>query len=97
MALTYEQSAALMKDPTFTSRVKVACMKYADYIMLEATNTPAHATRLRWANLTFQNPDQAAAAVVSTVVMDPAVQGPGSAIDDAALQAATEVAINTLM
>ena len=46
MALTYEESAALMNDQDFRSRVMVACLKFADYITAEANDVPAHNTRL---------------------------------------------------
>ena len=49
MALTYTASAALMADVDFVNRVKVACLRYADFIFNEAINTPAHSTRIRWA------------------------------------------------
>ena len=94
MALSYEQSAALMRDAAFIGRVKVACLKYADYILLEAPTVPAHSTRIKWAQQTVQNPDAIAQAITPTVVMDAAVQDQGATIDDAGLQSATENAIN---
>lgn len=97
MALTYEDSAALMNDTAFRGRVKVACLHYADYISGEAANVPAHTTRLKWAGTTMNNPDGAAALVTPTVVMDPAVQQDGTAITDATLQIATENAINKMI
>lgn len=97
MALTYEQSATLMNDMTFRGRIKVACLKYANYIVGEATTVPAHNTRMKWAQQTLQQPDASALLVTPTTVMDPAVQDQGSAIDDAGLQSATENAINKMM
>ena len=102
MALTYEQSAELMQDPTFRGRVKVACLKYANYILGEAPDTPAHQTRIKWAQQTMLTPDVSAGVVIPTVVMDPAVQdaglvGTSSAIDDPGLQSATENAINKML
>lgn len=97
MALTYEQSSDLMNDQVFRGRVKVACLTYANYISGEAASTPAHTTRLKWAQQTFSMPDTSAAAVTPTVVMDAAVQQDGSAITDAALQSATENAINKML
>lgn len=95
--MTYEEAAALMNDQAFRSRVKVACLKYADFITLEAASVPAHTTRLKWAQATMLNPDAAAATVTPMVVMDPAVQQDGAAITDAALQSATEGVINKMM
>ena len=103
MALTYEQSAELMNNAIFRGRVKVACLKYADYIWGEAANTPGHSSRIKWAQQTFQMPDAAAAQVTPAVVMDSAVQSGeissdgDSTIDDAGLQSATENAINKML
>lgn len=97
MALTYEQTSTLMNDGTFRGRVKVACLKYADYISLEAATVPAHATRIKWAQQTYAMPDASAANVTPAVVMDPAVQQDGAAITDAALQSAVEGAVNKII
>ena len=95
--MTYEESAALMSDSAFRGRVKVACLKFADYIFNEDTATPAHNTRIKWANNTMQNPEMVAAQVQPTVVMDAAVQAAGADITDEALQSAVEGVINKLM
>lgn len=97
MALSYEQSAELMKDPVFQGRVKVACITYARYITDEASSTPAHSTRIRWAQQTLVVPDSAVAQVTPTVVMDGVVQGAGAAVTDEALQGAVETAVNKLL
>ena len=92
--MTYEESAALMNDSGFRGRVKVSCLKFADSILIEATTTPAHNTRLRWAQSVIQSPDMVAAQVTAPVIMDPAVQAAGEAIEDAALQSAVEATVN---
>lgn len=103
MALTYAQSAELMKNGDFIGRVKVGCITYARYISDEPNNTPAHSTRLRWANNTMLNPDSSAQQVTPTVVMDGAIQSAGvdeagnSLVTDAALQGAVENAVNKLL
>ena len=97
MALSYEQSADLMKDGVFIGRVKVGCLTYARYITDEASSTPGHSSRLRWANNTLLNPDGAAQQAVPTVVMDSAVQADGAAVTDQALQGAVENAVNKLL
>ena len=97
MALTYEQSAALMTDAIFIGRIKVACLKYADFISLEAASVPAHSTRIKWAQQTFLMPDSSAAQVTPATVMDPAVQTDGSAITDTALQSAVENSVNKML
>jgi hypothetical protein len=101
--LTYEESAELMKNMIFVGRVKVACLTYARYIMDEGANTPAHSTRIRWAQQTLNMPDATAGQVTPTVVMDSAVQAAAidtdgdSTIDDAGLQSATENAVNKIL
>ena len=97
MALSYEESAVLMRDGPFVSRIKVACLKYADYIMNEAINVPAHVSRLRWAQMVMTTPDSAAMQVAPAVVMDPGVQDSGPGIADDALQSAVETALNKQM
>lgn len=95
--MTYLETAALMVDPEFASRVKVSCLTFAEYIINEPTNVPAHATRLKWAMNTFTSPDSAAAAILPVVVMDPNVQSQGAAISDADLQTAVEASLNKVM
>jgi len=95
--MTYEQSAALMMDLTFRSRIKVACLVFAEYILGEATSTPAHVTRARWATNCFQSPDMTAQQVQPGVVMDGAVQEQGAEISDSALQGAVEITVNKIM
>jgi hypothetical protein len=97
MALTYDNSAQLMKDPTFTGRIKVACLKYADYIWAESAAVQGHSSRIRWAQQTFANADASAGQATPATVMDPAVQSLGSTIDDAGLQSAVENVVNRLI
>ena len=97
MALTYEQSAELMKDVIFIGRIKVACLTYANYIFGEAPTVPAHSSRIKWAQQTFAMPDTSAQQVTPATVMDAAVQEDGSAIADAALQSAVENTINKML
>lgn len=95
--MTYEESAALMGDIIFRNRIKVACLKFADSILLEAFDVPAHNTRIKWAQDTFRQPDMAAQSAQPGVVMDPAVQTSGSGIEDTALQGATEATVNKML
>jgi len=97
MALTYEQSADLMKDQTFRGRVGVACINFARYITDEDPATPAHSTRIRWAQTTLMSPEATVNQVTPTVVMDGAVQADGAAISDANLQTAVETSVNKLL
>jgi hypothetical protein len=95
--MTYLESAALMTDPEFRGRIKVACLRYADSIMGETTGTPAHNTRLKWAQGCFQSPDMTAAQAQPPTVMDAEVQADGPEITDGALQVAVETVVNKLM
>jgi hypothetical protein len=95
--MTYEESAALMNDNAFRGRIKVAVLKYADSIMIEANTVPAHNTRLHWAQQAMQMPDAIAAQIQPPVVMDAQVQIDGAAISDAALQASVETVVNKML
>jgi hypothetical protein len=97
MALTYEETYALTKDAVFRGRVNVSCCHYATYITGEPTNTPAHATRYKWAQNTLLSPEMAVNQVIATVVDDDAVQEAGAAITDQALQGAVETAVQKLI
>ena len=97
MALTYDQSAALMTDMAFRGRIKVACLKFADSIMNEASTVPAHNTRERWAISTMNSPDMTATQVQPPTVMDAAVQEAGSAITDGALQGSVEAVVQKML
>ena len=95
--LTYEESAALMNDQIFRDRVKVGCITYARYITDEASTTPGHSTRIKWAQQTLVQPDLSVNMVTPTTVMDDAVQQAGAAITDTALQGAVETSVNKLL
>jgi hypothetical protein len=95
--MTYEESSALMTDPTFRGRVKVACLKYADSIIIEAVAVAGHVARTRWAQQCFSQPEVMAQQVQPPTVIDSAVQNAGAAIDDAALQAAVETVVNKII
>lgn len=95
--LSYEQSNTLMQDFTFRGRVKVGCLHFADYIVDEPANVPAHNTRLKWAQSCFQNPDMIAAQIQPAVVMDGEVQQTGSVITDNALQTTVETVVNKML
>jgi hypothetical protein len=95
--MTYEESSALINDMAFRGRVKVAILKYADYIFNEASNVIAHNSRYKWAVQTFQQPDMQAMLIQPPVVMDAAVQTAGAAIADPALQTAVEGVVNKMI
>src|SRR5262245_26572249 len=97
MALTYEESAALMVDNTFRGRVKVACLKYAAYISNEQANVPAHNTRVKWAQQTMAQPDMVVQQIQPPTVMDDKVQAAGSAVTDENLQTAVETTVNKMI
>jgi hypothetical protein len=95
--MTYQESSELMVNGEFRGRCKVAVLKYADSIMIEASSVPAHQTRQKWAVQTMQSPDMVASQIQPPTVMDPAVQQDGAAVTDAALQGAVESVVNKLM
>jgi hypothetical protein len=97
MALTYDESAALMTDAAFRGRVKVAALKYANSILGEENTVPAHNTREKWAMNTFQNPEMVASGLQPPTVMDAAVQTAGAEIADDMLQASVETVVNKMM
>ena len=94
MALTYENSAALMNDMVFRGRVKVAGLKYSSYILGEDPAVQGHSARSRWAQTFSQQPEASATNLQPAVVMDPQVQVDGAAISDEALQTAVEGVVN---
>lgn len=105
MAMTYEQSGALMDMNTpggiaFRKRIKVSCLYYATYITNESNTTPAHSSRYRWAQHTGLQPEAVAIEMQPMVVMEDAVQTAGvdengnALITDAALQSAVETVVN---
>ena len=94
MALTYTESAALMNDGTFISRIKVACLNYSNYIFSEPPDTNAHSARHRWALNVATGPDVMARNIAPVVTMDPSIQEQGAAVSDADLQTAVEAAVN---
>jgi hypothetical protein len=85
MAMTDIESAALMRDADFRSRVQVAALTLATTIQNEPANTPAHNARLRWAQLCFTNSDGVAATITPSVVMHPATQDQGKDITQSTL------------
>lgn len=95
--LDYDQSFALMNDSEFRGRVQVACLAYAQEISLEPTDTPAHNTRLKWAQSVYTSPVLVAGQVTPPTVLDPGVQTAGSDTTDQALQAAVQAVVNALI
>src|SRR5262245_41772765 len=94
MAITYAESAELMRDATFQGRTQIACLHYASYISGEDPTTPAHVSRERWAQATFQNASASVAQIMPVLIMDDKVQTAGSAITDPDLQSAVETSVN---
>lgn len=94
MAIDYAATNALMFDNEFRGRSRIACLHFAAYIAGEADDVPAHATRLRWSQQTFQNPEASLEQIMTTLVMDPKVQESGTAITDPDLQSSVETSVN---
>ena len=94
MAITYAQTSDLMNDQVFKGRTQVACLHFASYINNEDPATPAHASRLRWAQATIQTPMNSVTQIMPVLVMDDKVQTAGDAILDPDLQIAVETSVN---
>ncbi len=97
MALDYAASAALMANQAFRDKVKIACLKYADYILNEGPGVQGHWSRLRWAQMAFGGPDNAVMQIMPLLIMDGQVQLDADQITDTALQTAVETAINKML
>jgi hypothetical protein len=95
--MTYAESAQLMSDMQFQGRVKVSALTFAAYIMNEPTSTPAHSSRVKWAQGCYANPNVVAINLQSPVVMTPEVQADGAAVSDANLQTAVEEVVNQVL
>ena len=83
-----------MNDTDFRGRIKVNCLKYAQYILGEAPGTAGHTSRYRWAQSAYQSPDVVTQLVHPPVVMDDQVQTDGSGIADDALYLAVQRTVN---
>jgi len=101
MAMTSDESAALMQQQAFRGRVQVACIKYSDSIHTTNSNAIGHVSLERWADSVYSQPVQVASQVQPFVVMDPAIQAAGvdpvtgnSLATDAEVQGATEATVN---
>lgn len=94
MAMTYDESFALMTDSAFRGRVQVACLRFADSIQNEEPIVPAHNARLRWANTCFLQPAGTAIQIQPPTVMDPTIQDAGATATDDQVQAAVETTVN---
>jgi len=100
MAMTYDESWALMQEFSFRGRVKVAVLKYANTKLVAPSTDPGFSAGYRWATNALLQPDQVASTVTPPTVMDPAVQEAGvdeagkSLIPDAGLQGAVEGVVN---
>jgi hypothetical protein len=95
--MTYAESSALMTDIDFRNRIKVACLKFADYIMAEPPDTPGGNSRTRWARDCFTNPDLTANQTQSPTVMEPNVRKEGAAFSDGDLQTSVEATVNKML
>ena len=97
MAMTFEESNAMMQDQAFIGKVKVSVINYSTYIINEAPSTPGHAPRYRWAQAAMRDPDMNARSLVPSVVMDGEIQTAGAAAADNVIQSAVERVVNRFM
>jgi hypothetical protein len=101
MPIDYDQAGALQSNLPFGLRVKVATVKFANYIANEAPNVPQHAARWRWASNTLNDLDGTARKLQQNVVMQQSILDADidatdgdSTVDDATLQTAVETVAN---
>jgi hypothetical protein len=94
MAIDYKTSSDLMNDANFNGRTRIACLTYASYISNEANSVPAHNTRLKWAQSTFADSENAVNMIMPILIMDDKVKTSGAAIIDSDLQSAVETSVN---
>lgn len=94
MALTFTESAALMNDPDFRGRVKVAALNYAQFLSLQTGNNNS---KMKWIQQTQLQPDMTATILVPPTVMNPNVQAGGATVSDADLQAAVQATADMIM
>jgi len=94
MAIDYKTASDLMHDADFNGRTRIACLTYAAYIVDEATDVPAHTTRLKWAQNTFAASENAVNEIMPILIMDDKVKTSGAAITDSDLQSAVETSVN---
>jgi len=101
MPIDYDQAGALQTNIPFGLRVKVALVKFANYIADEAPTVAQHAARWRWASNTLNDLDGTARKLQQNVVMQQSILDADidatdgdSTVDDATLQTAVETVAN---
>jgi hypothetical protein len=105
MALTYAQSATLMRDPTYLGLVTVAVATYGNAILQEPATTPAHNARVQWAVRALQSPQQIAQQLQADCVLGAQTQAagmntstpPGSAVSDSGIQSDLQAVVDLLI
>jgi len=101
MALSYDQTSALMKDLQFQGKIKVAAVKYSDAIgIIDNQSVASRVNLVKWSFRCAQQPDMVANELQPYVVWDPKIQAADidenghSLVSDADLQTAVETTVN---
>ena len=100
MAMTQEESGALMQSAKFRDRVQVCIVKYGDSILTANSIALGHVAMENWAKQALENPSQMAMRFQPAVVNDGAVQDAGvdddgkALVGDPELQSAVEATVN---
>jgi hypothetical protein len=94
---SFEQIAALKKDPVFRDRVGVAVTNYAAYVMGKDPTGEWYEMEIKWARQASVSTDDQVYRLMGFVTSDPAVKEQLGAIPDAQLQVVVENAIKNNM
>jgi hypothetical protein len=101
---TYTVSYSIRYEiPSLQQQTEVAMVSSANYILIEAPETPDHANRLLWANWALKNSSVAWISFAWPVALDPTVQAAveadpsGATVTDESVNAVVGAALPTVI
>lgn len=96
---TYADIATFKNSADSIDRISVAVINYARFLLADKTKTLAQVTlaQAQWARGAFQNPGGVASGLLFAVASDSNIQAQLPKPDDPTIQAATELAVNTVL
>ncbi len=97
MSSTYAQIAGWKNSSDAIDRVTISVVTYARFILGEDPATPNHALRANWAKNAFANAGGVAAGLLHAVAIDGNIRDVLESATDAAVQSATEFAVNQVL
>lgn len=93
----YTDIATLVNTGTFQDNVNVAAMKFAIFILGEASTVTNHARRANWAQSIYSGAS-VPLSLMRAIAWDPAIQPTAPTVpSDATIQSATEAAITNYL